>query len=44
MSLLRLVGFACKNTEEIKEATEEIELKEFLEERIHQFQSYNIHN
>ncbi len=44
LSLLRLVGFACKNTEEIKEATEEMELKEFLEERKYQFQGFNIHN
>ncbi len=44
LSLLRLVGFACKNTEEIIEATEEMELKEFLEERKYQFQGFNIHN
>jgi len=44
LSLTRLVGFACKNTEEIIEATEEMETKEFLEERNHQFQGYNIHN
>ncbi len=43
-SLTRVKRFACKKTEEIKEAIEEMELKEFLEERNHQFQSYNIHN
>jgi len=33
LSLTRVIRFACKKTEEIKEATEEMELKEFLEER-----------
>jgi hypothetical protein len=43
MSLLRLVGFACKKTEEIERETEEMEFKEFLEKRKHQFQGYSIH-
>ena len=44
LSLLRLVGFACKSTEEIIEATEEMETREFLEGRNHQFQGFSIHN
>jgi hypothetical protein len=43
MSLTRLIGFACKRTEEIEEACDFMEYKEFLEERELQIHRYNIH-
>jgi len=43
LSLTRLLRFACKKTEEIERETEEMEFKEYLEERKHQFQGYSIH-
>jgi len=43
LSLTRLIGFACKRTEEIEEACDFMEYKEFLEERELQIKSYSIH-
>ena len=46
LNVVRLFGFACKKSEEIKEEVEgeEMELKKFEEKNDFDDQSYNIHS
>jgi len=42
-NIVRLCGFACKKSEQIKEEVDEMEMKEFRDKRNFDYQSYNIH-
>ena len=43
LNVVRLFGFACKKSEQIKEEVEEMEIQEFEAKRKFDYQSYNIH-
>ena len=43
LNVVRLCGFACKTSEEIKEEVDEMEMQEFKDKRNFDYQSYNIH-
>ncbi len=43
LNVVRLFGFACKTSEEIKEEVDEMEMQEFKDKRNFDYQSYNIH-
>ena len=43
LNVVRLFGFACKKSEEIKEEVDEMEMQEFRDKRNFDYQSYNIH-
>ncbi len=43
LNVVRLFGFACKKSEEIKEEADEMEMQEFKDKRNFDYQSYNIH-
>ena len=43
LNVVRLFGFACKTSEEIKEEVDEMEMQEFRDKRNFDYQSYNIH-